>query len=197
MSSPVQRGCLSAHESHICVRSCRTVRPTLEFMGPNSLTNYKYRGKIRITLGDGGASFSSRSPEGLVSRGSKQLVEERWNILHLFVTNPSYFLHTSQSYFKCDLIQEPWTGHTQGVPPTRGCQIASRVGAGAVWMSGWDASPCDLPERIALDAVASLARRVGASVAHAHPGGFPVSTRFVVDAHTVALHDKILLAALY
>ena len=25
--------------------------------------------------------------------------------LLLFVTNPSYFLHTSQSYFKCDLIQ--------------------------------------------------------------------------------------------
>src|SRR6266487_3413650 len=30
--------------------------------------------------------------------------------LHLFVTNPSYFLHTSQSYFKCDLIQDPSTG---------------------------------------------------------------------------------------
>ena len=30
---------------------------------------------------------------------------------------------------------------------------------------GGDASPCDLPERVALDALASLARRVGASVA--------------------------------
>ena len=27
--------------------------------------------------------------------------------LHLFVTNPSYLLHTSQSYFQCDLIQDP------------------------------------------------------------------------------------------
>jgi len=27
--------------------------------------------------------------------------------LHLFVTNPSYFLYTSQSYFKCGLIQDP------------------------------------------------------------------------------------------
>ena len=32
-------------------------------------------------------------------------------------------------------------------------------------MSGGGASPCDLPERRALDAQASLARRVGASAA--------------------------------
>ena len=32
-------------------------------------------------------------------------------------------------------------------------------------MMGGDASPFDLPERAALDALASLARRVGASVA--------------------------------
>jgi hypothetical protein len=32
-------------------------------------------------------------------------------------------------------------------------------------MGGGDASPYDLPEREALDALASLARRVGASVA--------------------------------
>jgi hypothetical protein len=39
------------------------------------------------------------------------------------------------------------------------------VGVGAVEMMGGDASPFDLPERVALDARASRARRVGASVA--------------------------------
>jgi hypothetical protein len=67
----------------------------------------------------------------------------------------------------------------------RGCAaclaFANKVlKAGAVWMSGGDASPCDLPDCEAVDARASLARRVGASVAHAHPGPFPVSTRFLV-----------------
>ncbi len=45
-------------------------------------------------------------------------------------------------------------------------QAHCRVGAGAVWMSGGGASPYALPERVALDARASRARRVGASVAH-------------------------------
>ena len=40
-------------------------------------------------------------------------------------------------------------------------------------MQGGDASPCDLPERVALDARASLARRVGASVARARREPFP------------------------
>src|SRR6266700_7156968 len=46
--------------------------------------------------------------------------------LHLFVTNPSYFLHTSQSYFKCDLIQDPWTGTRKGCPHRRGLKEKRR-----------------------------------------------------------------------
>src|SRR6266496_1085768 len=42
------------------------------------------------------------------------------------------------------------------------------VRAGAVRMRGWDPSPFVLPECVALDARASLARRVGAS---GRPGG--------------------------
>ena len=41
--------------------------------------------------------------------------------------------------------------------------IPPRVGTGAVWTRCGGASPYDLPERVALDALASLARRVGAS----------------------------------
>ncbi len=49
------------------------------------------------------------------------------------------------------------------VPPTIGCLIASRVGAGAVWMRGGDAC-----------------------VAQAHRGPFPVSTRFLVEPSPIS-----------
>src|SRR5438552_3043399 len=55
------------------------------------------------------------------------------------------------------------------------------LGAGWAWMLGGGTSPCDLPERVALDAQASLARRVGASAAHAHHRSFPISTRWLVE----------------
>ena len=54
--------------------------------------------------------------------------------------------------------------HSLLVPPNMGCQITSRVGAGAVWMSGGDVR-----------------------VAQAHPGTFPVSTRFLVEPGRLAL----------
>jgi len=43
------------------------------------------------------------------------------------------------------------------------------------------ASVAALSERVRTDALASLARRVGASVAQAHPDPFSVSTRFLVE----------------
>ena len=46
----------------------------------------------------------------------------------------------------------------------------SGVGAGWAWMLGGGASPCDLPDCEAVDARASLARRVGAGAALAHRG---------------------------
>jgi hypothetical protein len=42
-----------------------------------------------------------------IGRSGTILLAKEAPTLHLFVTNPSYFLHTSQSYFKCDLIQDP------------------------------------------------------------------------------------------
>jgi hypothetical protein len=50
-------------------------------------------------------------------------------------------------------------------------------------MSGGDAAPCDLPDCAAVDALASLARQVGASVAQTHPGPFQVGTRFLVEPY--------------
>jgi hypothetical protein len=42
-----------------------------------------------------------------------------------------------------------------------------------------------LSERVRTDAQASLARRVGASVAQAHTGPFPLSTQFLSDCSLV------------
>src|SRR2546423_2506870 len=55
------------------------------------------------------------------------------------------------------------------VPPTIGCQIASRVGAGVVWMRGGDAC-----------------------VAQAHRGPFPVSTRFLVEPNRFFDQKEVL-----
>jgi hypothetical protein len=54
---------------------------------------------------------------------------------------------------------------------------APRVGTWAAWMWRGGASPFDLPERVALDATASLARRVGASAVLRHREHFPFSIR--------------------
>ena len=67
-----------------------------------------------------------------------------------------------------------------------------RVGAGVEGTMGGDASPFDLPERAALDARASLARRVGASVAL---GGETLSLQFLAGtqqhAATVSRPSKV------
>jgi hypothetical protein len=44
----------------------------------------------------------------------------------------------------------------------------TRVGTGVVWLLGGGASPCGLPDCVAVDARASLAMRVGASAVLGH-----------------------------
>jgi len=44
----------------------------------------------------------------------------------------------------------------------------TRIGTGVVWLLGGGASPCGLPDCVAVDARASLAMRVGASAVLGH-----------------------------
>ena len=60
--------------------------------------------------------------------------------------------------------------------------MSGRVEAGAVGKMGGDASPYDLPGCFAVDAPASLARRVDASVAHYQLSQNP---RYVAEPHHV------------
>ena len=68
---------------------------------------------------------------------------------------------------------------------------ASAVGTGAVWTRCGGASPCGLPDCIAVDAPASLARRVGASAVLCSP--LSRSPSSVTPTRTLALSWPISL----